>query len=176
MQLLEFFLLFLFFITFLSEIGRFLRLVDTPKKVQAFKVKYNIPTGVEIEHYYLRKWHTKRPKGAVVIPMIAFIEGGMQIPMDKLFTALNLNLVNQEDLNRILKSRIFLHKDDQVRAAHIVFGYTPISFNSQSPKYVIKTKDPQLVQINVAALGFLAGPSPPPPLPKAKGFPQCCPN
>lgn len=72
-----------FFITFLSEIGRFLRLVDTPKKKQAFKVKYNIPIGVEIEHCHLGEWHTKRPKGAVVIPMIAFIEGGMQIPMGK---------------------------------------------------------------------------------------------
>ena len=74
---------FFFFITFISEIGRFLRLVYTPKKKQAFKVKYNIPTGVEIEHCHLGKWHTKRPKGAMVIPMIAFIEGGMQIPMGK---------------------------------------------------------------------------------------------
>ena len=51
--------------------------------MQAFKVKYNIPTGVEIEHYHLGEWHTKRPKGAMVIPMIAIIEGGIQIPWVK---------------------------------------------------------------------------------------------
>ena len=73
--------------------------------------------------------------------------------------------MNREDLNRILKSRIFLHKDGQLWAAHIVLGYTPISFSFQSP-----TKDPQLVQINVATLGFLASPSPPPlPPPPGKG-------
>ena len=73
--------------------------------------------------------------------------------------------MNQEDLNRILKSRIFLHKDGQLWATHIVLGYTPISFSFQSP-----TKDPQLVQINVATLGFLASPSLPPlPPPPGKG-------
>ena len=61
---------FLSFITFLSEMGRFLSLVDTPEKRQAFKAKYNIPTRVEIEHCHLGEWHTKRPKGAMVIPMI----------------------------------------------------------------------------------------------------------
>ena len=38
---------------------------------------------VEIEHCHLGKWHTKRPSGAVAIPIIVFKEGGMQIPMGK---------------------------------------------------------------------------------------------
>ena len=80
MQLLEFFL---FFITFLREMGRFLSLVDTPEKRQAFKAKYNIPAKVEIEHYHLGEWHTKRPEGVVVIPIIAFIEGGCKSPWAK---------------------------------------------------------------------------------------------
>ena len=46
--------------------------------------------------------------------------------------------------------------------AHIILEYTPISSNFQSPKYVIKPKDPQLVQIDVAIPGFLIGPPPPP--------------
>lgn len=53
-----------------------------PEGREAFKAKYNIPAEVEIEHCHLGEWHTKRPKGAVVIPMIAFIEGGMQIPIN----------------------------------------------------------------------------------------------
>ena len=68
--------------------GRFASLVDTPEGREAFKAKYNIPAKVEIEHCHLgechlEEWHTKRPSGVVVIPMIAFIEGGMQIPMSK---------------------------------------------------------------------------------------------
>ena len=46
--------------------------------------------------------------------------------------------------------------------AHIILEYTPISSNFQSSKYVIKPKDPQLVQIDVAIPGFLIGPPPPP--------------
>lgn len=63
--------------------GRFASLVDTLKGREAFKAKYNISTGVTIEHYLLREWHTMRPEGIVVIPMISFIEGRMQIPMGK---------------------------------------------------------------------------------------------
>ena len=55
----------------------FASLVDTPKGREAFKAKYNKPSEVIIEHYLLGDWHTTRPEGAMVIPMIAFIEGGM---------------------------------------------------------------------------------------------------
>ena len=57
--------------------GRFAKLFSMPKAQESFKTKYNIPTGVEIEHYHLGEWHDKRPIGVVVIPMIAFIKGGM---------------------------------------------------------------------------------------------------
>ena len=57
--------------------GRFASLVDTHKGREAFKAKYNISSGVTIEHYLLGEWHTIRLEGAVVIPMIAFIKGKM---------------------------------------------------------------------------------------------------
>jgi len=63
--------------------GRFASLVDTPKGREAFKAKNNISTGVTIEHCPLGEWHTARLEGVVVIPMIAFIEGRMQIPMGR---------------------------------------------------------------------------------------------
>jgi len=50
---------------------------------EAFKAKYNILARVEIEHCHLGKWYTKRPTDAIVIPMVAFIECGMQIPMGR---------------------------------------------------------------------------------------------
>ena len=62
---------------------RFASLVDTPEGKEAFKTRYDIPPGVNIQHCLLGEWHTLRPKGAVVIPMIAFIEGGMQILVGK---------------------------------------------------------------------------------------------
>ena len=63
--------------------GRFAILVDTPEAREALKVKYNIPIGVTITHYKLGEWYTKRQIEEVVIPMIAFIEGGMRIPMGR---------------------------------------------------------------------------------------------
>ena len=63
--------------------GRFASLVDTPKGIEAFKTRYNIPPGVTIQHCLLEYWHALRPEGAMVIPIIAFIEGGMQIPMGR---------------------------------------------------------------------------------------------
>ena len=36
-----------------------------------------------IKHYNPSEWHEKRPTGAVVIPMIAFIEKGMRILMGR---------------------------------------------------------------------------------------------
>ena len=45
--------------------------------------------------------------------------------------------------------------DGQLRAAHLILGYTPISFAFQAPKYVIKAHDPRLHRINVAYQGFV---------------------
>ena len=77
---------------------------------------------------------------------------------DKNFTAPNLNFVNEPDLIRILKFEIFLHTDGQLCHFHIILGYKPISSSFQFPKYVIKAKDPQLQQINIAVARFLASP------------------
>ena len=38
---------------------------------------------MSIQHCNPSERHEKRPTGAVVIPMIAFIEGGMRIPMGR---------------------------------------------------------------------------------------------
>ena len=63
--------------------------------------------------------------------------------------------MNFKDLNRILRSKIFLHKDEQLRAAHVIHGYTPSTNCFQSPKNVIRAKDPCLAIIDVAIPGFL---------------------
>ena len=66
------------------------------------------------------------------------------------------SLVNKESLDRILRSEVFVNEaEGQLRAAHIILGYTPISFAFQAPKYVIKAKDHRLHRISVAYKGFL---------------------
>ena len=45
--------------------------------------------------------------------------------------------------------------DSQLRVAHLILGYTPISRAFQAPKCVIKAKDPRLHHISVAYEGFV---------------------
>ena len=63
--------------------GRFASLVDTPKGIESFRAHYNIPAGVSIWHCFQGEWHALRSERDVVIPMIAFIEGGMRVPMGR---------------------------------------------------------------------------------------------
>ena len=79
---------------------------------------------------------------------------------DKYSIVPNFSLVNEPNLTRILQSEIFVHTDEQLRAAHIILSYRPISTNFQAPKYVIKAKDSRLHQINIAVPGFLTSPPP----------------
>ena len=43
----------------------------------------------------------------------------------------------------------------QLRAAHLILGYTPLSLAFQAPKYVIKAHNPRLHRISVAYQGFV---------------------
>ena len=64
--------------------GRFKHLVDSPTGMEGFRVKYHIPPGVVLEYCSPDQVHNDREMGQVVIPMIAFIEGGMTLPMGKI--------------------------------------------------------------------------------------------
>ena len=45
--------------------------------------------------------------------------------------------------------------DGQLRAAHLILGYVPISHAFQAPKCVIRAKDPRFHRISVAYEGFV---------------------
>ena len=64
--------------------GRFESLVDSPLKIELFKQKYNIPQEVGLRYYSTEQIITDREMGEVIIPMIAFIEGRMTIPMGRI--------------------------------------------------------------------------------------------
>ena len=59
-------------------------------------------------------------------------------------------------LDRILQSEVYVNESDgQLRATHLILGYTPISRAFQAPKCVIRAKDPWLHRISVAYEGFI---------------------
>ena len=64
--------------------GRFKHLVDSPANMEVFKARYHIPQGVVLEYYPPNRTITDRKVGEVVIPMIAFIEGGMTLHMGRI--------------------------------------------------------------------------------------------
>ena len=63
--------------------GRFKHLVNSPAGIKGFKAKYHIPQGVALRHCAPNQIVTDRKEWEVVILMIAFIEGGMTLPMGR---------------------------------------------------------------------------------------------
>ena len=75
---------------------------------------------------------------------------------DRRYTKPNLRLVNQASLDKVLKAEIYVNEvDGQLRAAHLILGYTPLSFAFQALKCVIIARDPRLHRISVAFKGFI---------------------
>ena len=64
--------------------GRFKHLVDSPAGMEGFRAKYHIPRGVVLEYCPPDRILTNREVGQVVIPMIAFIKGGMTLLMGRI--------------------------------------------------------------------------------------------
>ena len=57
------------------------KLVKTEEAMEKFIAGYRIPPNVSLRYCNEGEWHLKRRTGEVVIPLLAFIEGGMRIPM-----------------------------------------------------------------------------------------------
>ena len=64
--------------------GRFKDLIDTSTAIEAFRAKYHIPQGVVLWYWPPEGVLINRDVGEVVIPTIAFIEGGMALPMRRI--------------------------------------------------------------------------------------------
>ena len=64
--------------------GRFKRLVDSEEGMEKFRPKQRIPPRVGTRYAAQGEWVDDRKIGDVVIPMIAFIEGVITIPMGTL--------------------------------------------------------------------------------------------
>ena len=64
--------------------GRFKYLVDSPALIEIFKEKYHIPQEVSLRYCPPEGIAFDQEVRVVVIPMIAFIEGGMTFPMGRI--------------------------------------------------------------------------------------------
>ena len=59
-------------------------------------------------------------------------------------------------LDKILQAEIYVNESDgQLRAAHLILGYNPISRAFQASSCVIRARDPRLHRISVAYEGFV---------------------
>ena len=61
--------------------GRFKYLVSSPSQMEKFRAMYRIPQDVGLRYYSSEELLTNREVGEVIIPIIAFLEEGMTIPM-----------------------------------------------------------------------------------------------
>ena len=64
--------------------GRFVNLVDSLAKIEAFKERYHILQEVGLRYCSPKQIRSHKREGEVIIPMIAFIEGGMTLPMGRI--------------------------------------------------------------------------------------------
>ena len=55
-------------------------LVDTEEAMEKFIADYRIPPNVSLRHCKMGEWHLLRRTGKVVIPILAFVEGGYENP------------------------------------------------------------------------------------------------
>ena len=75
---------------------------------------------------------------------------------DKVHVAPRLSHVNVLALNYLLRSEIYATEDGQLRAAHLVLGYQPLSRFFQAIGHAIRAGSPRLARIDVSKPGFLA--------------------
>ena len=61
--------------------GRFKKLVESKEVMEKFVANYKIPDNVGLRYCKEGDWHIMRQEGEVVIPIIAFLEGGMRLPI-----------------------------------------------------------------------------------------------
>ena len=131
------------------EIGRFASLVYTPEGRESFKAKYNILARVTIEYCLLGEWHTIRPERDVVIPMITFIKGRMQILMGKVtrdfFISHRLCSTQcSPNLFRILGNVNALNRKMGVNLTHHDVNWVYNCQHSKDTGYYFKTRVPSM--------------------------------
>lgn len=66
----------------------------------------------------------------------------------------NLNTIHVRDLNFVIRSEIFFHYGEQLKASHLILCVTPVYTNYQSSRKALIVGSPLLSYINVWHRGF----------------------
>ena len=61
--------------------GKFKKLVESKEAIEKFIADYRIPSTVGFRYYKKGEWQFMRQGGEIVIPILAFLEGCMRIPL-----------------------------------------------------------------------------------------------
>ena len=75
---------------------------------------------------------------------------------DRRHVAPRLSHTNVAALNYVLQSEIFVSKDRQLRAVHLILDFEPISKIFQEIGHAIRAGDPQINRIEISRPDFLA--------------------
>ena len=130
--------------------GRFAGLVNNPEGMVAFRAQYRILNGLELQHYELREWLVmSRPPVSVVIPMIAFIEGGMEIPMGRVTRdfLMNYKLTPTQCFPNVFRALRCIDMLNRKMGTNLTWHDVNWVYNCQKgkkTKYYIKCKVPSI--------------------------------
>ena len=127
--------------------GRFKHLVDSEEGMESFKIKYNSPPHVGVRYAAKGEWFDERKTGEVVIPMIAFIEWGMTIPIGTLtrnFLRFFRLSPTQCDPNmfRVLQSIEALNERMNLNLIHHDVNWIYNLHNLKGHGYYLKSRNP----------------------------------
>ena len=64
-------------------------------------------------------------------------------------------MVNITDLNKVLRSEVFVSEDRQLRVIHLILNFEPLSNKFQDVGHVIGAGDPRIRRIDVTVPRFL---------------------
>ena len=114
----------------------------------AFRTQYRIPNDVELQHYELGEWLVmNRPPGFVVILMIAFIEGEMEIPMGRVTRdfLINYRLTSTQNSPNVFRVLGCVDMINRKMGTNLTWHNVNWVYNCQKgekTKYYIKCRDP----------------------------------
>ena len=129
--------------------GRFKYLVNSEEGMKSFRTKYNIPPNVGVRYATQGEWFNKRKTGDMVIPMIAFIEGGMTIPVGTLtrnfLRFLRLSPTQcAPNMFRVLGSIETLNERMNLNLTHHNVNWIYNLHNLKGQGYYLKSRHPEI--------------------------------
>ena len=122
------------------------KLVETEEAMEKFIADYRIPPNVSLRHCKVGEWHLERRTGEVVIPLLAFVEGGMRIPMGLVMRSYlrHFRLAPTQcaaNMFRILGCVDALNEKTWIRLTHHNVNWCYNFQNLKDKSYYMKTRD-----------------------------------